>query len=81
MHRFPENMFIHSPRQDHFSNQTIKLLDPSPPFLYLKKSDIFSQIQQKRPSQTPVVTPFRDTYAMTSKNMFLLRLRQGHFCN
>ena len=32
-----------------------------------KNSNIFTQIQQKRPYQTPVVASFRDTYAPTSR--------------
>ena len=54
-------------RQDHFSKKTIKFLGLTPPFLYLKTCDIFSQIQQKRPFQTPAVVTFRDMYAQTSK--------------
>ena len=60
-------MFPLSLRQGHFSNSTINFLDPTNPFLYFKKGDSSSQIQQKRPSQRLAVTPFRDTYAQTSK--------------
>ena len=35
-------------------------------FLF-KKCDISNQIQQKLSSQTPVVAPFKDTYAPASK--------------
>ena len=54
MHRLPENMFLLSPRQDHFSSSTKKFLGPFPPFLVFKNSDIFTQIQQERPCQIPV---------------------------
>ena len=36
----------------------------------LTKCEIFSQIQKKQPSQRPVVAPFRDKYAPTSKKCF-----------
>ena len=36
-------------------------------FLYFKTYDISSQSQEKRPSQTPAVAPFRDTYGPTSR--------------
>ena len=42
-------------------------LGPTPPFLYLKKCDISSQIQQKSPSQTPSAALCTDTYAPNSK--------------
>ena len=45
----------------------MKFLGPTPPFLYLKKCDISSQIQQKPPSQTHPVALFTDTYAPNSK--------------
>ena len=45
-------------RQDHFSNSR---------FYIFKNTDIFTQIQQKRPYQTPVMARFRDTYAPTSR--------------
>ena len=60
MHQLPENMFLLSLRQYPFSNFT-------PPFLYLKKWETFTQIQQKQPSQRPVVARVRDTYAPTSR--------------
>ena len=44
-----------------------KLLGPTLPFLDFKNSDIFTQIQQKRPYQTPLVADFRDTYASISR--------------
>ena len=50
MHRRPKKMFLLSLRQNHFSKEAIKFLGPTPPFLYLKKCNISSQIQQKRPS-------------------------------
>ena len=53
-------------RQDHFSNQ-IKVLGNNFLFLYLKSCGIFTQIQQKAPSQTSAVARFRDTYAPTSR--------------
>ena len=67
IHRLPDIMYVLSLRQDHFSNQKVKIVGPTPPFLYFKKSDIFSQIQQKRPSQMPAVARFRHTYAPTSR--------------
>ena len=67
VHGLPEKNFILSLRQDHFSNSTAKFLGPTRPFLYLKKLDMFTQIQQKWPSETPVVASFRDTYAPTSR--------------
>ena len=54
MHRLAENMFLLSPRQDHFSSSTKKFLGPTPPFLHFKNSDNFTQIQEERPCQTPV---------------------------
>ena len=36
-------------------------------FLDFKNSDIFTLIQQKRPSQTPAVARFRDMYSPTSR--------------
>ena len=61
-------MFLLRLRQARFSNAAIKFLGLTPPFLYFKKCDISNQIQQKRPSETPVAAPFRGTYAPTSKN-------------
>ena len=48
-----ENIFLLMLRQ----NQAIEYLGLSPPFLYFKDSS-FTQIQQKRPSQTPVLARF-----------------------
>ena len=45
-------------RQDHFSNAR---------FYIFKNSDIFTQIQQKRPYQKPVMARFRDAHAPTSR--------------
>ena len=67
MYRLPENKFILSLRQDRFSNLTRKVLEPTPSFFYFKNSNIFTQIQQKRPCQTLVVARFRDTHAPTSR--------------
>ena len=67
MHRLLEKMFLLVLRLDHFSNETIKFAGPTPPFFCFKKSDIFSQIQQKRPSKRPEVARFRDMYAPTSR--------------
>ena len=61
MHQLPENMFLLSRRQDLFSNETVKFLDPSLPFLHSKNCGIFTQILQKRPSKTPAVAHLRDT--------------------
>ena len=75
-------MFLLSLRQDHFSNSTIKFLGPTPLFLYLKKCDISSQIQEKTPSQASPLAHFRDTYVLTSKNyVSTLGLREDHFSN
>ena len=49
MYQLPENMFVLSLRQDHFSNQIIKFVGATPPFLYLIKSDIFSQFSKNDP--------------------------------
>ena len=62
-----KNIFLLSVIQDRFSNETIKFLGPTPPFLYFKKCDLSSQIQEKRPSQTPAGAPFRERYAPTFK--------------
>ena len=67
MHWIPQNLFLLSLKQDNFSNSTIIVLGPSPPFIYLKKCDIFAQIQQKWHSQRPVVAPFRDMRSPTSR--------------
>ena len=60
-----------STEQDDFSNQTVKSLGPTPPFLFSKICGIyhtyFTHIQQKRHSQTPAVALFRNTYAPTSR--------------
>ena len=76
MHRIPQNLFLLSLKQDNFSNSTIIVLGPSPPFIYLKKCDIFSQIQQKCHSQRPVVAPFRDTRAPTSRKYISTELKK-----
>ena len=60
-------MFPLSLKQGHFGNQTINFLSPTNPYLYLKKCDSSSQIQQKRPFSWPAAALFRDTYAATSK--------------
>ena len=67
MHRLPKKLFLLRLRQDNFSNETIKIFDPTPPLLYLKECDIFNQIQQGRHSQAPLVARFRDTYEPTSR--------------
>ena len=59
MHRIPQNLFLLSLKQDNsFRTQ-------SSIFIF-KKCGIFTQIQQKRPSQTPAVVCFGDTYPLTS---------------
>ena len=78
-HRIPKDLFLLSLKQDNFSNSTIIVLGPSPPFIYLKKCDIFSQIQQKCYSQRPVVAPFRDTRAPTSRKYISTELKKDHF--
>lgn len=60
-------MFPQSLRQDHFSNLSRKFLGVTPPFLYLKNTDIITKIQQKRPSQIYMVAALRDTYAPTAR--------------
>ena len=67
MHRLPINMFQLSLGEDHFFNETIIFLGSTNPFLYFKKCDISSRVQQKRSSQRPLLVPFRDKYAPTSK--------------
>ena len=67
MYRLRKYMIVLSLRQDRFSTETMKFLRRTPAFLYFKTCDISSRVQQKRPSQTPLVAPFRDTYAPTSK--------------
>ena len=79
MHQIPQNLFLLSLKQDNFSNSTIIVLGPSPPFIYLKKCDIFSQIQQKWHSQRPVVAPFRDTRAPTSRKYISTELKKRSF--
>ena len=66
MHLLPKYMFLLSLKQDHFSNYTMIYLGSTPPFLYLYKCDISSQIQEKRSSHTPAVAPFKSRYALTS---------------
>ena len=66
MHRLLKNIFLLSLRQSHFSNLTIKLLSPTPPVLYFKKGGIYTQIQQKQPSQRPAVASFRYMNAWAS---------------
>ena len=51
------------------------MLGPTPLFLHLKQADIFTRIQQKRPSQTHAVTGFRDMYAPNSRNYVSTGLR------
>ena len=67
MNRLPEKMFLLNLRQDRFSNETIIFLVHTPPLLHLKNCGIFTQIRQKRPSQTLTVARFRDTYAPTCR--------------
>ena len=67
MHRRLENVFLISPRQDLLSSSTKKFLVPTHPFLYLKNWGVFTQIQQKRCSQTPAVARFKDTLVPTSR--------------
>ena len=43
---------------------------PLPRFYILKNWDIFTQIQQIRPYQRPVVARFKDTYAPTARKYF-----------
>ena len=67
MHRLSINMFQLSLGEDHFFNETIIFLGSTNPFLYFTKCDISSRVQQKRSSQRPLLVPFRDKYAPTSK--------------
>ena len=46
MLRLPEKMFLLNLRQDHFSKETRIFVDPTPPLLYLKNTDSFTQIQK-----------------------------------
>ena len=57
------------------------LWGPLSVFYILKNYGIFTQIQQKRPSQTPVVARFRDINAPTTRNMFLMSPIQNLFSN
>ena len=66
MDRLRQNMFILRLTQDHFSKSTRKVLALTHAFLYLKNNDIFTQIQQKTPNQTPVLAGFRDWYGLSS---------------
>ena len=74
-------MFVVRLKQDHFSDSTIKLLGPTPPFLYLKKV-IFSDIMSKN-------DPLRHLQWLLSErrmhrlpeNMSKLSLKQDHFSN
>ena len=59
-------------------NQAIKFLGLSPPFLYFKDSS-FTQIQQKRPSQTPVLARFWDRYAPISIKYLPTEPKTGSF--
>ena len=47
--------------------QSLRFLGPTPPFLYLKACNTFSQIEQNRPSQKPAVTRSRDAHAPISR--------------
>ena len=79
MHQLPENMFVLSLRQDHFINQTIKFVGPTPPFIYLKKVIFSVKFKKKRPSQTPLLAPFRDTYVPTSKKYVCTKAKARPF--
>ena len=80
IHRLPENVFLLSLRQGDVSNSTRMNLGPTVPFLYLKNSDILTQIQQK-------ANVVRHLWWLVSKtrmhqlleNMTLLSLRQRYF--
>ena len=50
--RFQEILFLGSPKQDLYSNSTVKHLVCNPRFLYLRNYGISPLILQKRPSQT-----------------------------
>ena len=47
MNRIPENMFLLTLRQDHFSIK--KFLLPTPPLIDFKKSNIFTQFNKNDP--------------------------------
>ena len=72
-------MFLLNLGGDNFSNVARKCLGLTPLFLYFKHSDIFTQILQKWPCQTPLVAGFRDMYGPTSTKNALLSLGQHHF--
>ena len=81
MHWLPENMFVLSLKQNHFSNGTIKILGPTPQFFYLNKV-IFSVKLRKNDLLRDLWWFVTETgMHRLSKNMFLLSLRQDHFIN
>ena len=67
MHRLPENLFVLSLRQDHFSKSTIKLLGRTPPFLYLKKGMVSVKFNQKDPLETCDSSFEREVYTKFQK--------------
>ena len=79
MHRLLEYMFLPNQRQDPFSISARKYLGPTHPFLCFKNNDIFTRIQQKRPSQTPVVARFRDTYEPNARKFSFSESRERPF--
>ena len=53
------------PKASPFQRLNNKIVKSHSSVFIFKKNDIFSQIQPKRPSQRPMVTRFKDTYAPT----------------
>ena len=78
MHRLPENMFLLSLRQNHCSNSRRKVLRPTPSFLYFENSDIFNQIQKKRPYQHLWWLVSEARMYRLQQNMLVLSLQQDH---
>ena len=62
-----QKLCFYWPKKRSFQSLNGKCSGPTPTYIYLKKYHIFTQIRQKRPSQTPIVARFRDTYALTSR--------------
>ena len=59
----------------------MKLLGSTLPFLYIKTCGIFTQIQQKHPSQTPVAARLETRMDRLTGNIFSLCLTQDRSSN
>ena len=80
MHRLLISKRLLTLRQDHFRNKK-NFFVPSPLFIDFKNSNIFTQFKKNYPIRNLWwLFPERLMHQL-QENMFLLTLRQDHFCN